>query len=368
MKWWTFRSLDTWFFRTGMPFNQGEASTVLPESAFPPPMQTLQGAIRTTLARGQGWVPKRRGEENPLPDGLGDGEDLGDLRLTGPFLKREDILYPVPSLLVGEIDEGTWQLTRLRPGTEVETDMGNVRLPVPADTGIKAKNIQAWLTRRGMEMVLAEGTPSAEDLIKQDDLWKSERRIGLTRDEETRTAKDQHLYFSIHTRPTHGLTVVVGVNGIPSDWHPERVTIPLGGEGRMAEVEVREEGEDKSWLPQPPQLQSRGGRLFYTATLITPGQYGRQMERVICKGPVELPGQCRSASIGKLESIGGWNLETNTPRPLEALLPAGSTWWMEADEAEWEQVLRLHGSKTGCKTEYGMGQLVIGTWNGEAVE
>lgn len=219
MKWWTFHPLDTWFFRKGMPFHQGESSAVQPESGFPPPMQTLQGAIRTTLARRQGWVPKK-----PLPHPLGCWDDLGDLRLLGPFLKwQETLLYPVPYSLVGKKDQtGAWQLTRLKPGSEVETDLGMVRLPVPEDDSIKGKHLEAWLTLQGINEILAGEIPPSEAIITPEDLWKAERRVGIMRDEKTRTAKDHHLYTSIHTRPEEGLSVVVGVDGVPSDWHPKR--------------------------------------------------------------------------------------------------------------------------------------------------
>lgn len=356
-----------------MPFQQGEASAVQPESAFPPAMQTLQGAIRTALAQGQGWVPKPPGVDNPLPKGLGDRSHLGDLRLTGPFLKwGESWLYPVPSLLVGGTDRvGAWQWTRLKPSFEkTVTDLGEVNLPQPEDSTVKGKNVEAWLTTRGLEAVLAGGMPQGEDIIEKEALWKPERRVGLTRDDK-RTAKDKHLYMPIHTRPTQGLAVVVGVEGVPSHWHPEQVTLPLGGEGRLAAVEVKD--EEREWLPDLPELRVEKGRLFYTATLLTPGSYD-DMQRAVRKGPPDpagyqgLPGRCLSASIGKPERIGGWDLQKNAPRALEALLPAGSTWWMAADEGDLEQVIRLHGCKTGRNREYGWGQLVIGTWNGEAIQ
>ncbi|QKG83298.1 type III-B CRISPR module-associated protein Cmr3 [Kroppenstedtia pulmonis] len=366
MKWWIFRPLDTWFFRGGMPFNRGEKSAVQPESVFPPPMQTLQGAIRTTLAQRQGWKPG-----NPLPSELGDPNSLGNLGLTGPILLygEQEVLFPAPNLLVGEKSpKKPWQLTRLSPGPAVWTDMGKVSLPVPLDKTVKGKALDVWLNRQGMEAVLSGGMPLDQGIYRAKDLWEAERRVGLMRDEKTRTAKDHHLYMPIHTRPRQGLAVAVGVQGVPEDWHPQETVVSLGGEGRSAAVEVRDQLQQESseWLT-PPELVVKEDRLFYTVTLITPGSFPDKNEAAQ-RGLPGLPGCCRSACIGKPEQIGGWDVVNNRPRPLKPWLPAGSTWWMEADEQDQERVVSLHGAKIGSQTEYGMGQLVIGTWNGEVTE
>ncbi|OYD06591.1 type III-B CRISPR module-associated protein Cmr3 [Paludifilum halophilum] len=366
MKWWMLRPLDTWFFRGSMPFNEGEKSSVQPESVFPPPMRTLQGAIRTTLARGQGWTP---GNKQPLPPELGDAESLGDLHFTGPILLWQgEALFPAPHLLVGEKPrEQPWRLTRLHPGPSVVTDLGRVHLPVPQDPGVKGKALEVWLNRRGLEKVLAGGVPSDADLFPPDRLWEAERRVGLKRDSH-RTAKDHHLFMPIHTRPRKELAVAVGVEGIPADWHPRETVISLGGEGRSAAVAVRDgqQTEGIGW-PAPPELYAKEGRLFYTVTLTTPASFPA-MEEAVRRGLPGLPGCCRSACIGKPEQIGGWDVANKRPRPLQALLPPGSTWWMEAEEKDREKVMAFHGGKIGRMTRYGLGQLVIGTWNGEVAK
>ena len=89
---WDFTLLDTGFFRSGQPFDAGEGGHGRVTSHFPPPMNTLQGAIRTTLATAQGWHPGQR-----LPKELGDANSLGLLSLKGPYLiMDEKPLFPAP--------------------------------------------------------------------------------------------------------------------------------------------------------------------------------------------------------------------------------------------------------------------------------
>ena len=75
---WDFSLLDTGFFRSGQPFHAGEGGYNRIISHFPPPVTTLQGAIRTALATARGGPLKSK-----LPDGLGDADSLGMLSCEG---------------------------------------------------------------------------------------------------------------------------------------------------------------------------------------------------------------------------------------------------------------------------------------------
>lgn len=83
---------------------------------------------------------------------------------------------------------------------------------------------------------------------------------------------------------------------------------------------------------------------------------------VIKNGPPGIPGECISACIGKSVQAGGWDTQNFRPRPLEPLIPSGSTWFYEAGENELEQVLSLHGEV--FDDALGFGQILIGLWEG----
>lgn len=367
---WAFEAMDTFFFRGGTPFRQGEGGAVQPESFFPPTMLTLQGAIRAQLARQQGWTPanphlwpNELGTESTVP---GELDDLGVLRLAGPYLYyKGEYLYPAPSILFGKEKKGAgWKLTYLLPqmNRKINSDLGEITLLQPKHAVEKGKALSVWLTRTGLEKVLAGGIPEQKEIYSPSNLWDSERRVGIERQLETRTAEDHHLYALTFIRPRLGLQVVVEVGGIPISWHPiKREILPLGGEGRAAKVVVRDE---ELQLPVMPKLEAKDGWIHYTVTLLTPGWFITP-EKVVREGPPEIPGDLISASIGKVMRVGGWDLKNRAPRPLRPLLPPGTTWFYRAKEQDRKQIESLHGTWVGENTSYGMGQIVIGRWEAE---
>ncbi|MEW6574630.1 MAG: type III-B CRISPR module-associated Cmr3 family protein, partial [Bacillota bacterium] len=324
MNWqeWTFRILDTCFFRDALPFNAGEGGYTAAKSIFPPAMTTLQGGIRTALALEQGWRPD---EAALWPPELGDPDDLGELELRGPYIRFENQMYfPMPLILL----EKSGNFTRLTPGEPVTCDIGRVRLPVSERRIEGAKLPEGlYISRDGLHAVLDGGIPAKEDTKEPEKLWSEEQRIGLERDDNSRTALEGQLYNCTHTRPAANLKLAVYVSGIPAEWHVagQRVT-PLGGESRLAAVAVTAAAEPVDLLPPAPPLTcGDDGKLRFTVTLITPGWYGEpeDVERATRQGPPGVPGCCISACIGKAQQIGGWDLVNHRPRPLMPVLPPG---------------------------------------------
>lgn len=363
---WTFRALDTFFFRDGTPFNAEDGSQMGVLGTFPPSIHTLQGAIRTVLARGRGW---REGTGyDAWPQQLGDADSLGRVKLQGPYLRQDvDWLFPAPALLLRTGHKAAPYL-RLAPGpARIRTDLGPVRLPRTAGNAVGAKDMSGhWLTAAGLAAVLAGGLPSAAQVRAAEALWQDEPRVGIQRQPVTRTVGEGQLYSSVHVRPARGVELAVVVSGLPVDWHPASpAVVRLGGEGRMAEVGVTAEVAP---LPEPPPLLPTGGRLQFTVTLVTPGRYGDQTAHVLRHGPPGVPGTAVSACTGKLTQVGGWDLRQGAARPLAPVVPAGATWFYESGPDRAEAVLALHGRCLGEPklTDFGYGQIVIGRWEESA--
>lgn len=362
-KQWTFCILDTCFFREALPFNAGEGGYTTVRGIFPPAMTTLQGAIRTTLALKRGWHP---GKDALWPAELGGPDNLGELKLRGPYLFFEGQPYfPMPLFLL----EKSGDFIRLVPGEPVKCDLGHVCLLVPKGHLKGAKLPEGYyLSRDGLCAVINGGIPDKKAIKGIAELCAEERRIGLEREDRTRTAKEGHLYNCIHIRPAANLRIVVYVSGIPVDWQvgSQRV-VPLGGEGRLAAIDIIAAEPAGILPPVPPLTCGSDSRLRFTVTLITPGWYGEvdEVRQVILQGPPGIPGCCISACIGRAGQIGGWDLACNQPKPLSPVLPTGSTWFYEADAADAEKVSGLHGKCTGPRAAYGFGQIIIGRWEEE---
>jgi CRISPR-associated protein Cmr3 len=218
-----------------------------------------------------------------------------------------------------------------------------------------------FLTAKGMGIVLAGGIPDDGDYYLAKDLWLEERRVGLTRDYLTRTALDHMLYSVAHVRPVQDLEIEVLESGAEQDWVDK---IPkfmrVGGEGRLAEIKVEKEFCN---YPTFPQLSTRNNSVNYTVTLITPGCF-KESRLVLRNGPEGMPGKCIAACIGKLDVVGGWDLQLGESRPAQPYLPSGSTWFYQAEPGCEELLSSLHGSCVGDKKSFGYAQVLIGTWEG----
>lgn len=384
---WLFRAIDTWFFRDSTPFEAGEGGRAGLTSLFPPMMFTIQGAIRTALALGQGWQatwnhPETNANAVILPAELGTSDDLGSLALRGPYLRyKKERLYPLPSHILYAIDsKGEVKLfVSLVPGKAVQCDLSSelgkeVRLLKPRvkQEGLKGED-GIFITREVMARVLREGLLDAKadraHWYKASDLWAMEARIGLERDSRTHNAKDHHLYSTVHVRPERDLELEVLESGAQQGW-VEQIPkfIRLGGEGRMAAIKTVNIPQEE--LPEMPRLKREGEKIRFTVVLITPGFY-ENPEQVVRYGPPDVPGEVVSACLGKPQSVGGWNLAEGRSRPVRPLLPAGSIWFYEAEKDEEDKVKGLHGQCLSDKElwkSYGFGQVLIGTWEEQAGE
>jgi CRISPR-associated protein Cmr3 len=358
-------AVDSLYFRDSTPHAASLTSPEHPGGSFPPHPGTVVGAIRAWLARGQGW------NRGPWPAGLtrvlgvGHGpDDLGTLRFDGPYLLfRGEPLYALPAHLVGEQKGGCWEpRAALRPGPPVRCDLGEaVRLPSGADgSGVRlVPGEDRWLTRAGMTAVLRGGVPEPGDVVRSDELWSDDPRVGIERDRTTRTVREGMLYTSRHVRPARDVTIGLRLGGVPDGWL-ERcgATVPLGGEGRWA--------DQRPWDgdARPPDVVA-GRRVLVVA--LTPIDAGDELYRP--GGKIAELGDATivSACLPRVARIGGWASRggRGAPLPLRSILPPGSTFFCEVADPDGlrEAVRRADGPpQIGEWQKWGYGVVAIGAW------
>ncbi|NMB41343.1 MAG: hypothetical protein GX996_05345 [Firmicutes bacterium] len=366
---WQFEALDTLFFRDGTPHNAGEGGGTGIKSLFPPYMFTLQGAIRTALALGQGWRP---GGSMPFPAELGDSDSFGKISFEGPYLINDkEYLFPVPlNLFYKRTEEDAMQFSYVLPGKKsYQTDMGGVRLPELKKPLKGAKSMQGFMIKRNSLQDLLNGKPfelSADDFDEKEYLWQNEERAGIAINRSSGTAQEQMLYFTSHVRTKQNLSIAVKVKGIDEKWHKKAPsTLSLGGEGRMVSVKVTDK---EDILPFFPDFNTDKGTIKFTVILVTPGciwpfssikETNEKMQDLIKKGFPDIPGKCVSACIGKMEQLGGFDLVRREPRPLLPIIPEGSIWFYEGKTEDIDILKELHGKITN---PLGFNQIIIGKW------
>lgn len=340
MKFWSFDALDSLFFRGAKPFNSGEGGFL--DSQFPPSAQTMAGVIRSAIAEGLGvdWSRFHNGEQPQIAGLIGEQpDDAGKLSFTGPYVFKDgERMYPVPLHLLYSSDSGQWG--RLVPAkAALTTDMGDKRLPEVEEKAEGAKPLEnAWLDGNSLQKVLQGEMP--EKVYKEDDLFVPENRTGIARNNWTRQTEEGALYFTRHLRLSPDVRLGMGVSGA-DDIQPASMA-RLGGEGRMAKVEVTD-------APPVSVLKHHADSNSALIVLLTHGDFQGKSEPDI-EG-VEIVSAC----VGKAVREGGWDYCNNRPKPLKSLVPAGSVYFVRGD------ISKL-GTHIGKRTEFGYGEIAVGIW------
>lgn len=325
-QWYELTPCDAWFFRDGRPMNRGEDARGV-KSLFPPSAETLVGAFRATLARSQGW-PGRGDWPRQIKDVLGDGFDqLGKLSFLGPIMSKDGVpLFPCPRHLLLRNEEPESWLTLSEPAT---CDLGSsIRLPVPPIRDNAAAALTDsdghFLTLSGFQRVLNGDLPKAEEMLKASDLYVFETRVGISRDEQTRTVGADSLYNPTFVRLRQGVGLLVGLSGLPRGWEVPSL-LAVGGESRMARCTPIKDDPLKDI-----SNVSKGGLLLSITPVLSPSQewYGPgpggqlsalesrlqvQVESIACERPVLVP---------------GWDSLKGHPRDQLLAIPPGTVWWL----------------------------------------
>jgi CRISPR-associated protein Cmr3 len=362
--------LDTLFFRDGTPFSADSSGPGDVGGLFPPHPASITGALRAALARCNGWSGSGRWSAE-LNQALGPGpEDLGLLSFTGPLvLRRGEPLFPLPLHLLGAIEGGGWRpRALLQPGAPVACDLGaDSRLPeLPASIeGKERAELKSgegwWLTRPGLEAVLQGRLPGAEMLVASNELWREEPRVGIARDNSTRTALNGMLYTTRHVRLASDVSLGVEIAGLDSSWTtPSGDLLPLGGESRLVECRPWEQALS---LKIPSPVKPASGRLLLVA--LTP--LALEADQALGRRPLADFANARvvSACLGRPQRIGGWDSLARSPLPLQSYLPAGSVLFCELPNpaALADLTGGIGFGRLGARQRWGYGLVALGTWS-----
>tara|TARA_R110002167_G_scaffold366450_1_gene597497 strand:- start:2839 stop:4146 length:1308 start_codon:yes stop_codon:yes gene_type:complete len=420
--------MDTWFFREARPHDAVGASRL--SSQFPPPAGTLIGALRTRLGDHLGIDWKQHTEQQRceqtlqginLSDLLGTAADTGLLTFGPLQLLQQDekgndqLLYPTPALLLEQADSKTTakKLLRLKPGSAMVCDLSQadeqsqlatVIMPeLPANSAGAKPLENSWITTQGMVALMKGGLPDAGNIIRQSDLFESEARLGIARDNQKSTVLEGKLYQTEHLRLQPN--VELGIDITLPDAAAEALQVSIqqqpiqrfGGEGRMAYLSTVVADSTSTELTQSllaaitkrPNNSSPHG-------LILMLQADAQLDSTLLPGftmafePCPETGRSRqvwrgvlngialtliTAVTGKAARKGGWDLQHKKPKGMRSFVPAGSCWFVEVDAATSleDAIIALNGYVIGGEatdslteqhtdTINGRGTLLCGLW------
>jgi CRISPR-associated protein Cmr3 len=384
-----FKAIDTLFFRESRPMEAPGSSEL--GSIFPPPMRTLAGAIRTSIAESMGvdWNKFKDEHQPEIQEIIGFGDDYGTLSFQGIWLHHgNQRLYPAPLNLIAKRQDSAKKLDDRKKIESIdslivndsvcECDLGdNVRLACIPDNMEGCKSLHNhWLTADGLQKVLSGNEKiikPKKEIIGIETLRKEEPRLGIARDNEKRTVKDGMLYQTRHLRLNGKTSFYVEVNG-----HRKNIgsgVVKLGGEGRMATIQ-----SDKREIlfPKFPSIekadkQSCEGIILYLLTpMLLPddSEFLPGFEKAEINGTTVWKGTLHDISlnlmssvIGKVQREGGWDMAKHEPKTLKSLVPAGSVFYCKVENGDLNAAMKaLHNRQIGDEQYLGRGHIATGLW------
>ncbi len=356
-------------FRTGHPFNAGENHYA--DTLFPPTPETLQGAIRATIATY--WNPDKTlaevFQEPELVALIGDQEHYGRFSITSITVGRRlkdahptspvERLFPIPAHFLAE-ENSERQLVRLLPRPHEPAISSN--LPAPLQLLYPDKTVQSkleplrgWLTEKTLQKALrGQEEIARSEIIDPATIYVYELRQGIGINKQSKTTAEGRFYqarmlhmnhrsddpfiygFVVDVRlqqntPQHlepGARKVTPLPFISDEQTQHLFRLPdqgwmiLGGERRAARFEVI--SPSQSIEEQPEQRQE--GNLLYLAT---PAAFTRGWQ------PRSWPnGTPIAVAMERYQPIGGWQLAPDSnggkSKTLRRCVPAGSIYFFTA--------------------------------------
>lgn len=380
---------ESLLFRTGRPFDAGQDTFA--ESLFPPTPETMQGAVRATIA--SYWDARKNIAEafndRRLTNRIGDRDGYGRFRVTGLTLGRYartqellkakewhvERLFPPPAhiMTTGE------RLYRLLPHSlEKDVREGSKSTNFPAGVNYylepekrlvdELKPLIGWLTETDLYTTLKTEDIDNIKLIKKEDIYQEEPRLGIGIQCGTKAAEEGYLYQTVMIRMNHhrgrdfnyGFVVDIQLaplspNDVPlndtqtqQELHlPDSGWMTIGGEQRAAHFSV---------IPTPPRqvYPLKGDSSFlYLATLATFETGWKPSPHF---APLDTP---LTAAINRYESVGGWKLNPDDAKGdhkvMRRCIPAGSVYFYNGKVTS-PQALTDYGM------EIGYGIIYEGAW------
>ncbi len=393
---------ETLLFRTGHPFTAGENNFA--QTLFPPTPETLQGAIRATIA--SYWDDKKTlaeaFQDKELVNLIGDRKHYARFRITCISLGRHkkdtkdntvERIFPIPAHILQE-DDGEKRQARLTPQTKagVDSNLPDTMQMLYPDKEIKGKlePMKGWLTERGLQKAFLtnenlltkqylrerkEDTDKAE-VIEDSDIYTRESRLGIGMDSQRKATEEGLLYQVQMIRMNHqekqqyvyGFVVDVRLSQSSevSSTNPESLVddaqtqqllhlpdqgwMSLGGERRAAYFTVVKPPQGTS-SAEVEQLQK--GNLLYFAT---PAAFNKGWQPAEWLPPLKKP---VAVAIDRYQSIGGWKLSPGSSgglnKEMRRCVPAGSVYFFN-EQIRVTQPLTDHGMQIGYGITYAGGE------------
>ena len=325
------------------------------ESLMPPWPSIVAGSLRSFLLASFGEDPKAFGLgktalRSPLNSVLGTPDVPGTFRVSMFTVGSRSgdttsIYFPLPAdIAIEERENDIWPnfMQPMKKPSSIQGSYPFLKIPILKVDGPFKPKTAFWLTAEGLGAYMEGSIPNGHLLVRQENLWLSDQRLGIALDSNKRTAATGRIYTAetIAMAQDHGFVVgIEGENGLL----PDNGLLRFGGDGRGAAF-----FKCRPKLPQPPWERIKKEKRF-RMIMATPGIFkdgwlipGARMERgKIIWDWIDLRAEISAAAVRRFEVISGWDLAREKPKRALRVVPTGSVYWMENLEGNIDSLHRL---------------------------
>lgn len=376
--------LDVLYLRGNRLFGDSSATG---EAVMPPWPSMAAGALRSQLLTGHGIDVGRFAQGKAvLPDALaqslGTPDQPGDFRISHFWLGKydsdtdtlQDVYLPLPADMVVVTEGDNKKIHTLQPcrlPEAIQTSSPCLQIPVlRTDKQVKPEG-GLWLNGEGIQSWL-NGQPIHEKhLVESKALWKIDSRLGIALETQSRTTGEGQLYTVDAVALADGVGFVAGIKGANS-LLPENGVLRLGGDGRGARHLKLD------WQALQPDWNAIEKSRRFRLMLSTPGLFEQgwllpgitqQNDAYLWQTP-EFSAKLVAASTSRAETISGWDIANNQPKPALKAVSTGSVYWFDQFEGETMALQKLaeHGLfqleayPDDKRRAEGFNNIMIGAW------
>jgi CRISPR-associated protein Cmr3 len=373
--------LEPLMFRSALPFDAGEGNLAI--STFPPTPETLQGAIRALIASLH--YPKASmttafaDPESKLVQLIGNRENYGRFRITQIGIGKYDpttpekveLLLPTPAHILQDEHKKRLQLvpkaiSDLMIDTNQPDGITHVLALQERDVETKLEPLSGWLSQTSLQETLH---PNAKldilDVVKPEQIYEHESRLGIGIDSGTKRTRDGFLYQQqvIRMQKGFGFVVDIGLSTGPGEHtlvSDERVQeelfsqqttgwLTIGGEQRTAYFRIVKDSTSSDTAQSGNDSAGAKQSLVYLAT---PAYFSTAWKP---SAQFEFLDRPITAAVVRPQAIGGWKLNPGDAKGdqkgLRFCVPAGSVFFYNR-EVSISRPLTEYGEQIGYGITY----------------
>lgn len=357
--------LDTLFFKDGKPFSFGEESWA--DGIFPFYPSVLYGTLRSAyFASRPDLLALAGGEDDPTMGLQVTAINFVVEKYPSNNSFQDAVMYfPLPRDCVVKKQHGNGReaiLLKLEKNRAISNYPCECMLLPPDDS--KVENKEGGLLRNELFQRYLNGTlPPVFNVSGFANHLISEPKIGIGRDNLTRTTEDGMLYRvdmkRLGTRHERA-SFIIDFTGLELQ---EKGFMKMGGEGKAVYFYQEKDGS-KFATPNIPALDDNIFKVYLaTPAIFKKGWLPEWIDKKTLMGSYRgLKVKLLAAAVGKYLPIGGFDMKKNRPKPMRRAVPAGSVYYFQLFEGDRSQLAAAFHNKSisDINPEQGFGLSFLG--------